>query len=66
MTPDQQRQAMRLYDRYQTTGREFRDLAASMGLDIGGLCAQCWRIKKARREILERESMKPRRPCDRK
>lgn len=65
MTPDQQRQAMKLYNGYKTTGREFRELAASMGLSISELCTKCWHVEKIARDKLERETIKPTRIVDR-
>lgn len=49
MTPTQQKLALRLYKRYQTTGREYRELAASLGLQITDLNQICWRINHAQK-----------------
>ena len=46
MTPAQQRQALKLYDTYNVDGREYRELAQSLGLNTGELNAACWQIRK--------------------
>lgn len=44
MTPDQQKQAMKMYKRYQCETREYRELAESMRMNTGELNLACWRI----------------------
>lgn len=46
MYPDQLKRALKLYDAYKCDGREYRELAASYGMQITELNAECSRYRR--------------------
>lgn len=53
LTPAQLKRAIRLYDRYQTETREYREIAQSVGWQITDLNRHIWKIKHAERQRKE-------------
>jgi len=50
LTPKQLKRAIRLYDRYETESREYREIAESVGWQITDLNRHIWHIKHAERQ----------------
>ncbi len=53
MTAAQQKQALKMYDAYDVDGREYRELAASLGMNTGELNQACWKIRHAQRKVAD-------------
>lgn len=53
MTPEQRKQALKMYDAYDVDGREYRELAESLGMNTGELNQACWHIRHAQRRAAE-------------
>ena len=40
------KQALKMYDAYDVDGREYRELAESLGMNTGELNQACWQIRR--------------------